>query len=66
MLAHVSLPITLITGSEEVLVRQALDQARAEARAGDLVLTLGAGDVSKLGDRVLDGLRAATGAGGTR
>ena len=32
MLTHVSLPITLITGSEEVLVRQALDEARAEAR----------------------------------
>lgn len=32
MLTHVSLTITLITGSEEVLVRQALDEARAEAR----------------------------------
>lgn len=44
----------------------ALEAVLREARAGDLVLTLGAGDVSKLGDRVLDGLRAATGAGGTR
>ena len=35
MLTHVSLPITLITGSEEVLVRQALDQARGEARERD-------------------------------
>lgn len=32
MLARVSLPITLIVGSEEVLVRQALEEARAEAR----------------------------------
>jgi len=35
MLTHVSLPITLITGSEEVLVRQALDEARNEARERD-------------------------------
>ncbi|MFM1966594.1 MAG: hypothetical protein RL134_2319 [Actinomycetota bacterium] len=33
MLARVSMPITLITGSEEVLVRQAIEEARAEARA---------------------------------
>ena len=32
MLARVSLPITLITGSEEVLVKQAVEEARAEAR----------------------------------
>jgi DNA polymerase-3 subunit delta len=35
MLTRVSLPITLITGSEEVLVRQALDEARREARERD-------------------------------
>lgn len=35
MLARVSLPITLIVGSEEVLVRQALEEARAEARERD-------------------------------
>jgi len=33
MLTRVSLPITLITGSEEVLVKQAIEEARAEARA---------------------------------
>ena len=39
----------------------------AAARPGDLVLTLGAGDVSKLGDALLAGLRTTgAGAGGTR
>ncbi|MFM7230737.1 MAG: UDP-N-acetylmuramate--L-alanine ligase [bacterium] len=37
-----------------------------EARPGDLVLTLGAGDVSKLGDAILTALRAAAPAGGSR
>ncbi len=32
MLRRVSLPITVITGSEDVLVRQAIEDARAEAR----------------------------------
>lgn len=32
MLTRVSLPITLIAGSEEVLVKQAIEEARAEAR----------------------------------
>ena len=33
MLARVSLPITLVIGSEDVLVRQALDEALSQARA---------------------------------
>ena len=32
MLTLMSLPITLVTGSEEVLVRQALEDARSQAR----------------------------------
>lgn len=32
MLAHVPLPITLVIGSEDVLVRQALEETRREAR----------------------------------
>jgi len=35
----------------------AAEEAAAEARPGDVVLTLGAGDVWKLGDRVLEHLR---------
>jgi DNA polymerase-3 subunit delta len=35
MLTRMSLPITLITGSEEVLVKQALEEARSEARERD-------------------------------
>ena len=42
--------------------RLAAAAAAAEARPGDLVLTLGAGDVWKLGDVVLEALRAAAGA----
>jgi len=38
----------------------------AEARPGDTVLTLGAGDVWKLGDEVLRGLQAQVPAGGRR
>jgi hypothetical protein len=34
-----------------------------EARSGDVVITLGAGDVWKLGDRILEHLRASAGAG---
>jgi len=46
---------------------EAVEAVLREARSGDLVITLGAGDVSKLGDKVLAGLRAAAaGAGGTR
>ena len=44
---------------------QAIEAAVREARAGDLLLTLGAGDVSRLGDQILDGLRAIP-AGGRR
>ena len=36
---------------------RAAEEAAAEARPGDLVLTLGAGDVWKLGERVLEHLR---------
>ena len=45
---------------------EAVDQVLAEARAGDVVITLGAGDVWKLGDSILERLRQRTGvAGGT-
>jgi UDP-N-acetylmuramate--alanine ligase len=37
---------------------EAVEAAVREARAGDVVLTLGAGDVSKLGEIILDGLKA--------
>jgi UDP-N-acetylmuramate--alanine ligase len=43
---------------------EAADAVAREARAGDVVLTLGAGDVWKLGDRVLQHLRGIA-AGGT-
>ena len=36
--------------------------AAREARPGDIVITLGAGDVWRLGDRVLEGLRSAAAA----
>src|SRR5262249_12975203 len=49
---------------------EAVDAAVREARAGDVLLTLGAGDVSKVGEIVLDGLRRASvpvaGRGGPR
>jgi UDP-N-acetylmuramate--alanine ligase len=46
---------------------EAVEAALREARAGDLILTLGAGDVSKLGDLLLAGLRrSAAPAGGSR
>jgi UDP-N-acetylmuramate--alanine ligase len=45
---------------------QAVDAVVREARAGDLLLTLGAGDVSRLGPALLDGLRAIPAAGGPR
>jgi UDP-N-acetylmuramate--alanine ligase len=38
---------------------EAVEAALREARPGDLLLTLGAGDVSKLGEILLAGLRAA-------
>jgi UDP-N-acetylmuramate--alanine ligase len=45
----------------------AVEQIAAEARPGDVVITLGAGDVWKLGDLVLERLRQRTGiAGGAR
>ncbi len=45
----------------------AVEQIAAEARPGDVVITLGAGDVWKLGDAVLERLRQRTGvAGGAR
>jgi len=36
---------------------EAVEAAVREARAGDVLLTLGAGDVSKLGEIVLEGLK---------
>jgi len=49
------------------LADEAVEAALREARAGDVILTLGAGDVSKLGDTVLAGLRkSAAPAGGLR
>ena len=44
----------------------AVAQIAAEARSGDLVITLGAGDVWKLGDEVLSRLRAASAPEGVR
>ena len=44
----------------------AVTAAVAEARSGDLVITLGAGDVWKLGDEVLSRLRAASAPEGVR
>ena len=38
---------------------EAVEAALHEARAGDVLLTMGAGDVSKLGEILLEGLRAA-------
>jgi len=38
---------------------EAVEAAVAEARAGDVLLTMGAGDVSKLGEILLEGLRKA-------
>jgi UDP-N-acetylmuramate--alanine ligase len=45
----------------------AIEQIAAESRPGDVVITLGAGDVWKLGDAVLERLRQRAGvAGGSR
>ncbi len=44
----------------------AASAAAAEAQPGDVVLTLGAGDVWKLGDEILERLRTATGVTGGR
>jgi len=44
----------------------AVAEIAAEARSGDLVITLGAGDVWKLGDEVLSRLRAASAPEGVR
>ena len=44
----------------------AVAEIAAEARPGDLVITLGAGDVWKLGDEVLSRLRAASAPEGVR
>jgi UDP-N-acetylmuramate--alanine ligase len=38
---------------------EAVEAAVREARAGDVLLTMGAGDVSKLGEVLLEGLRSA-------
>ena len=46
--------------------REAVAQIAQEARSGDVVLTLGAGDVWKLGDLVLDHLRGAAPVSGAR
>jgi UDP-N-acetylmuramate--alanine ligase len=43
---------------------EAVEAAVREARAGDVLLTLGAGDVSKLGDTLLAGLRRSGAAAG--
>jgi len=45
---------------------EAASAAAAEAQPGDVVLTLGAGDVWKLGDEILERLRTATGVTGGR
>src|SRR5205823_6198908 len=42
----------------------AVEAALREARAGDVLLTLGAGDVSRLGDTLLSGLKRAGAATG--
>jgi UDP-N-acetylmuramate--alanine ligase len=39
--------------------KEAVEAALREARAGDVLLTLGAGDVSKLGEILLEGLRGS-------
>jgi UDP-N-acetylmuramate--alanine ligase len=44
----------------------AVEAVLREARPGDLLLTLGAGDVVKLGDLLLEGLRRGIPAGGRR
>jgi UDP-N-acetylmuramate--alanine ligase len=38
---------------------EAVEAALREARAGDVLLTMGAGDVSKLGEILLEGLRGS-------
>jgi len=38
---------------------EAVEAALHEARSGDILLTLGAGDVSKLGEILLEGLRSS-------
>ena len=45
---------------------EAVEAVVREARAGDLVITLGAGDVSKLGDQLLAGLRRTGAAAGEK
>ena len=45
---------------------EAVEAAVREARAGDVLLTLGAGDVSRLGDQLLDGLTRGIPTGGRR
>jgi UDP-N-acetylmuramate--alanine ligase len=40
---------------------EAVAAAAAEARPGDVILTLGAGDVGRLGDEILKRLRSAAG-----
>ena len=40
-------------------LEKVVDEVAAEARAGDTVMTLGAGDVWKLGETILDRLRSA-------
>jgi len=43
-------------------VKEAVEEGLRRARPGDLVLTLGAGDISKASDMLLSGLAAAAGA----
>jgi len=42
-----------------------VEAALREAKPGDLLLTLGAGDVSKLGEILLEGLRVSRAPGST-
>jgi UDP-N-acetylmuramate--alanine ligase len=44
---------------------EAVEAALREAKPGDLLLTLGAGDVSKLGEILLEGLRVSRAPGST-
>ena len=61
-------PLEALPGERRVVVGPSVEEAVAQvvsaAEPGDLVLTVGAGDVTRLGPLVLDGLRARAAAGG--